>query len=271
MQACYLGLTEGATGIGFDAMTPWVLRLIVATVMMHFIATSSPALMQLLMLVPAQLPQRPWTLVSYMFLHAPGFSHILFNMLALFMFGPPLERRLGGNRFLGLYFAGGVGGALLSLAQPHIAIIGASAATFAISLGFARYWPDSLILIWGIIPVRAWVMVGLMTLLALFGAGGLGERGVAHLAHLGGFAGGWIYLKLIERSTGAAAFRAQAAPSAAGVSGDDVARWRGVSTEAMHPVNREEYQRVLAKIEAEGLASLSGEERAFLDRFAAPT
>jgi len=206
-----------------------------------------------------------------MFLHAPGISHILFNMLALFMFGPPLERRLGGYRFLGLYFAGGIGGALLSLAQPNVSIIGASAATFAVSLGFARYWPDSLILIWGLIPVKAWVMVGLMTLLALFGAGGIGERGVAHLAHLGGFVAGWIYLKLIERASPAVAFKAQATPSVAGVSNDDVTRWRGVKTDAMHPVNREEYQRVLAKLDAQGLGSLSGEERAFLDRFAAPT
>lgn len=249
-------------------MTPWVLRLIVATVVMHFIASSSPELMRALALVPAYLPQRPWTIVTYMFLHAPGLSHILFNMLALFMFGPPLEQRLGGTRFLWLYFIGGITGGLFSLATPYVAIVGASAATFAVSLGFARYWPNSIILIWGLIPVRAWVMVGLMTLLALFGAGGIGERGVAHLAHLGGFAGGWIYLKLLERSTGVTAFRAKAAPSAAGVSTDDVARWRGVKTDAMHPVNREEYTRVLAKIESEGLTSLSGDERAFLDRFA---
>lgn len=249
-------------------MTPWVLRLIVATVVMHFIASSSPELTRALVLVPGLLPVRPWTAVSYMFLHAPGVSHILFNMLALFMFGPPLERRLGGKRFLVLYFAGGISGALFSIATPHVAILGASAATFAVSLGFARYWPDSIILIWGIIPVKAWIMVGLMTLLALFGAGGIGGRGVAHLAHLGGFAGGWICLRIMERMSGAVAFRAKAAPAASSVSADDVARWRGVKFDAMHPVNREEYQRVLAKIEALGPGSISGEERTFLDRFA---
>jgi membrane associated rhomboid family serine protease len=261
-------LTERATAIGFDAMTPWVLRLIVATVVMHLIASRSIELTRMLMLVPGLLPVRPWTLVTYMFLHGPGVSHILFNMLALFMFGPPLERRLGGPRFLGLYFAGGAAGALFSLATPHAAIVGASAATFAVSLGFARYWPDSIILIWGIIPVRAWVMVTLMTLLALFGAGGFGQQGVAHLAHLGGFAGGWIYLKLIEGKTGAKAFRARAAPVPSGASADDVARWRGVQVDAMHPVNREEYQRVISKLDEQGPGGLTVEERAFLDRFA---
>lgn len=248
-------------------MTPWVLRLIVTTVVMHLIVSQSPALIQSLAFIPALLPSHPWTVVTYMFVHAPGWSHILFNMLALFMFGSPLERRLGGPRFLGLYFAGGVAGALFSLGTQH-AIIGASGATFAVSLGFARYWPDSIILIWGIIPVRAWIMVGLMTLLSLFGAQGMVQPGVAHLAHLGGFAGGWIYLKVIERISGVTAFRAKAAPSAAGVKPDDVARWRGVKADAMHPVNREEYERVMAKIDTQGVGSISGDERAFLDRFA---
>ena len=248
-------------------MTPWVLRLIVATIVIHFIASSSPELIQTLAFVPSHALTRPWTAVTYMFLHAPGLSHILFNMLALFMFGPPLERRLGGYRFLGLYFAGGVAGALFSIGTQH-AIIGASAATFGVSLGFAMYWPDSIILIWGIIPVRAWLMVGLMTLLSLFGAQGLIQPGVAHLAHLGGFAGGWIYLKIMERTTGAIAFRAKATPGPTTVSADDVARWRDIKAEALHPVNREEYLRVLAKIDTDGLGSLSADERAFLNRFA---
>lgn len=248
-------------------MTPWVMRLIVATIVVHFIASSSPALVDALAFVPALALSRPWTLVTYMFVHASGLSHILFNMLALFMFGPPLERRLGGYRFLGLYFAGGAAGALFSLGTQY-PIIGASAGTFAVSLGFAMYWPDSIILIWGILPVRAWLMVGLMTLLSLFGAQGLIQPGVAHLAHLGGFAGGWIYLKIIERTTGAKAFRAKAVPAPPSASTEDIARWRGIKADAMHPVNREEFLRVMEKLEAQGLGSLSGDERAFLDRFA---
>lgn len=248
-------------------MTPWVMRVIGVTIAMFFLTEGSRPLAAALVFDPTIALLRPWTFITYMFLHG-GFQHLFFNMLGLFFFGPPLERRLGAKRFLGLYFVGGISGALFSLATQN-PIVGASAGVFAVSFGFARYWPNAIILIFGIIPVRAWLMVGIMTVMAILGTQGivLGQSNVAHLAHLGGFAGGWLYLRLVEQKTGAAGFRAIATPTTAGVSTTDVERWRGVSLDALHPVNREEYQRVLAKIDTQGLASLTGEERAFLDRF----
>jgi membrane associated rhomboid family serine protease len=104
-------------------------------------------------LVPALLPVRPWTIITYQFLHG-GLWHLAFNMLALFFFGPRLEARLGGARFLGLYLASGIGGARCRSSLPDSAIIGASGAVFGVLLAFARYYPKERIFIWGILPVE---------------------------------------------------------------------------------------------------------------------
>jgi len=150
-------------------MTPWVLRLIVANAAVFLLQLSLPGIERPLVLIPALLLTRPWTLISYMFLHG-GFGHLFFNMLSLFFFGPRLEARLGSRNFLILYFVSGIAGALLSLVfTPHVAIIGASGAVFGVLLGFARYWPRDQILIWGVFPIEARWMVAGMTALALFG------------------------------------------------------------------------------------------------------
>src|ERR671937_234870 len=97
-------------------MTPWVLRLIIANVTMYLASMVYPVLFPLLQFVPAWVLIRPWTVVTYMFLHDPGsLSHIGFNMLALYFFGTRVEMRIGSRRFIQLYLASGIGGALLSL------------------------------------------------------------------------------------------------------------------------------------------------------------
>ena len=153
-------------------MTSWVQRLIVLNVGMFLLSIALPAVPQALVLVPALIPMRPWTLVTYMFLHA-GPWHLAFNMLALYFFGPRVEARLGGQHFLALYGVSGLVGALASLAfQPHAAIVGASGAVFGVMLGYARYWPRALMYIWGVVPIQArWFVVG-MTALSLFGGFG---------------------------------------------------------------------------------------------------
>src|SRR3989442_2107423 len=100
-------------------MTPWLLRLIVAIVVAFFIEQGNPGLMQNLVLVPALIPTHPWTVVTYMFLHG-GATHLLFNMLGLYFFGPRLEQVIGGGRVLALYFTNGIAGAVLSLFPPPV-------------------------------------------------------------------------------------------------------------------------------------------------------
>jgi membrane associated rhomboid family serine protease len=249
-------------------VTPWVLRLIVANVIVFFIQQGNPGLVQNLVLVPALIPTHPWTVVTYMFLHG-GPTHLLFNMLGLYFFGPRLELVIGGTRFLTLYFASGIAGALLSLFTPTVGIVGASGAIFGVFYGYAHYWPRDRILVWGIVPVEARLFVLLMTVISLgFGLGPQGLAGnTAHFAHLGGFVGGFLYFKWLERHSGAAQFRRRAEPAAPHGTSADVERWARIPREALHPVNREELDRVLAKLAEGGPVGLTPEERAFLDRF----
>jgi rhomboid family protein len=248
-------------------VTPWVLRLLAANVLMFFIQQGNPGVTFNLEFVPVLLASHPWSIVTYMFLHA-GLGHLFFNMLALYFFGPRLEMVIGGGRFLALYFLSGITGAVFSLSTPTVGIIGASGAVFGVMYGYAHYWPRDRIFIWGVVPIEVRLFVILMTVISL--GLGLGPRGlagnIAHFAHLGGFAGAFLFFRWLERASGAARFRARAAPPASKGSSADVERWSKISRDALHPVNREELDRVLAKLTARGADALTREERAFLDR-----
>jgi membrane associated rhomboid family serine protease len=251
------------------SMTPWVTRLLVANVLV-FIASAGATtwVFNNFGWIPALGLQRPWTIITYQFLHA-GFMHLLFNMIGLFFFGPRLEDRIGGKHFLGMYLLSGTVGGLLSFITPYSLIVGASGAVFGVLLGFARYWPDERIYIWGVLPIRARVLViGLAVISIWAGFGGAGG-GVAHFAHLGGFVGGWIYLKLLERNSPAERFKRKVEAAQVGSvvpTGRELQRWKEVDASRLHPLNREEYERILGKAESAGVRSLNVQERAFMER-----
>ena len=135
-----------------------------------------------------------WQCVTYMFLHG-GIFHILINMFILWMFGTPLEGVWGSNRFLNYYFICGFGGALLSfLFSFNTTIIGASGAGYGILLAYAILFPYSEIYVWGILPVRARTLVIFMIIIELASGISAGD-GIAHFAHLGGMAAGFLYLR----------------------------------------------------------------------------
>jgi len=142
-----------------------------------------------------------WTFVTYMFIHG-DFWHVFFNMFGLYIFGIHVERQMGSKEFL-LYFL--VTGALAGIfsfivyyltGNYMVALVGASGALYAVQLAYAIYYPTAVIYIWGILPLRAPVMVLAFTVLSLFfvltGSGG----NVAHLTHLAGFGFGWLYFML---------------------------------------------------------------------------
>lgn len=148
-------------------------------------------------LVPATFFEgRIWQLFTYMFLHG-GLGHIFFNMLALFMFGSVLEREWGPREFLKYYLLTGLGGglcyALFNFGSP-VPTVGASGAIYGLLVAYAVLFPNNVIYIWFVIPMKAkWfaVIFGVIEFLASFNAGSQ----VAHLAHLGGMVIGYVYLK----------------------------------------------------------------------------
>ncbi len=248
-------------------MTKWVIRLIVANVIVFAMTYSSPLLKNALAYVPVYVLIRPWTLITYMFVH-DGFGHIFFNMLALFFFGPRLELELGETKFLGLYFSSGIAGALLSsFFAFNTSIIGASGGVFGIMLGFAYYWPKEKIFIYGIFPVQARYLVLCMTILSLAGGVTGSADGVAHFAHLGGYLGGYLFLLGFGRKRQIGSIVKP--PSVKVASEKDLRRWSAIRRDGLHPVNRDELDRLMGIIKKSGAGALMQREVDFLDRLSA--
>ena len=257
-------------------MTTWVKRLLIANIAMFFLSTSVPIARDFMVLDAPEVLSRPWSLVTYMFLHA-GTGHLIFNMIGLYFFGPRLENRLGAKTFLLLYFLSGIGGALFHLIFSGLApVVGASAGVYGVLLGFAMYWPREKIYLWMILPVEAWLLATMLVIASLYsGINPSAESSTAHFAHLGGLAFAFVYLKWWEWHKGAAqrAFQTKLHPDATptGMVGDRLAaaRWKGISVDGMHELNREEVLRLLSKVGGDGAASLTVSERQFLDRMSA--
>jgi len=139
-----------------------------------------------------------WTFITYMFMHA-GVSHILFNMLGLFIFGVHVERQMGSKEFLLYYLVTGALAGVLSFivyvlsGSMIVSLVGASGALYAVMIAYAILYPSSVIYIWGILPLRAPIMVLGYTVLSIFFVITGGGGNVAHLTHLGGFIFGWLY------------------------------------------------------------------------------
>lgn len=139
-----------------------------------------------------------WQLFTYQFVHG-SVMHILSNMLGLLFFGMAVERRMGSKEFLLLYLLSGTLCGVFSLALYvltgtwYVFLMGASGAIFAILLAYAVLYPDSVVYIWGIIPIPAPILVlGYAGLEVFYMIAGMNE-GVAHSTHLIGFAVAWVY------------------------------------------------------------------------------
>ncbi len=179
--------------------------LIGANVAMFVVTSLMPSLLEYLGLVPTLVLHQfwGWQLATYMFLHG-GVFHILFNMLALWMFGAELERIWGTRYFLKFYFVTGIGAGALTVifsllpfafAQQvqHSVIIGASGAIYGLLLAYAMYFPDRpilMIIFWVPAKVCVAILGGIALLTSLSEAGG-----TANATHVGGLVVGYLFLK----------------------------------------------------------------------------
>lgn len=145
----------------------------------------------------------PWQVITYQYLHG-GFAHIFFNMLMLWMFGIELENLWGGRKFLIFYTISGIGAALVQLfISPYLGsvgpTVGASGSIYGIFIAFALAFPDRRIMIFPLfIPIKSKYLI--IILIAMdFLMGLSATSNVAHFAHLGGAAMGWLLWKYADQ------------------------------------------------------------------------
>jgi membrane associated rhomboid family serine protease len=142
-----------------------------------------------------------WQFLTYMFFHA-DLSHLLFNMLGLFFFGTQVEQRVGSREFLLFYLLSGVVAGVFSFivyyftGAYYVVLLGASGAIYAILLAFAVFFPEAVVYVMGIIPVRAPILVLIYAAIEIFSQVFNMGGGVAHLTHLAGLGAAYVYFLL---------------------------------------------------------------------------
>ena len=183
-------------------LPPVTQGIIIANVLMFLMEGSldNNNLISAFALWPIGTQFMPWQVLTYAFLHG-SLTHLLFNMFAVYMFGADMERVWGGQRYLIYYLVCAAAAALSQLVVCDITgaqypTLGASGAVFGLLLAFARYYPERQIVFLLLpipLPARQFVVLygALELLLGVTGT----QAGVAHFAHLGGLAGGYLLMK----------------------------------------------------------------------------
>ena len=226
-------------------------------------------------------PEQAWRFVTYMFVHV-DFWHFLFNMLMLWMFGSDVADMMGDKHFTGMYFFCGIFAAVFSLVMfwlgmTNAPIIGASGALMGIFVAYYKFFPNRMLLMFFFFPMKIkyamWFMVAVDVFMAHSG------DGVAHLAHLGGVVGGFLYMHFYERGFGGLGkafakvrtpkFKVHQGGSSESETRDDS---REGSSSGKAPLEGEVFyvdenkrmDEILAKVNREGINSLNESERQFL-------
>ncbi len=182
-----------------------LLLLILNTLASGYALLADPSLLRRWALRPRRVTEQGeyYRLLTGGFVHA-GWAHLLFNMVTLYFFGPPLEALLGPVSFLVVYFGAELAAHALSLVMhghdPHYAAVGASGAISGVLFGFCLFAPLTMLGVFFVIPMPAIVFAVLYVVISIYamqsGEGNAG--GIAHEAHLGGALGGLVLTLLLE-------------------------------------------------------------------------
>lgn len=269
-------------------ITPMVGRLMAVNlgvlVLLSAVFTA-PAFRLALVLEPGQALARPWTLLTAPFVHG-GPLHLALTLILFWLFGPPVEERLGARRFLLLYLACAVGTSLFALGLAGVIalppVFGSSGAVLGVALMFVLLRPGAELSVLPMpVPLSASTVLAIVVGLDVLGALRFADDGVAHLAHLGGLITGyaWFRIDTLRQRHQAPPTRASRQPVMA--TQLQVRRESQVAVRPPVPAERPlppvvspveyeraEMDRVLDKISASGLGSLTPAERRFLQEMA---
>lgn len=238
---------------------PRIIKFMIVALIAAFIAQQMFPYQSILALglTPALVIKRfwIWQLATYMVLHG-SLIHLLFNALSLYWFGSSLAQEWGERRFLTYFLICGVGAGVLTVAvqfSSNIPTIGASGAIYGLLYAWARQNPNAVIYMYGLFPMRARHLVVLLFLLEFM----LSQTPspVARFAHLGGLAVGWLYFRLPDMDFWSSFAQWLRRPP------EDKRREENVAEDD----EEEEIDRILEKINARGIQSLTPWERRKLD------
>ncbi|MEY4534695.1 MAG: hypothetical protein RLZZ246_1013 [Planctomycetota bacterium] len=219
-----------------------------------------------------------WRIIGFQFVHADA-NHLIFNMLGLFFFGGVIERYLGAKRYLAFYLLCGIFGALMYLTlnlggwaltllqvkaipgflfnDPTTPLVGASAGIFGIMFAAARLAPNTQVLLFFVIPMKLRTLAILLLGWAIWTIVRAGNNAGGEAAHLGGAIAGWYFIGNTHHLHGFFDFLGRVDPTSRS----------GAARRARRQApDNAEIDRILAKIEAQGIGSLSRQERATLRR-----
>ncbi len=186
--------------MSYRRLPPALKSLIIANVVVFIVATLvGNSFFDLFGLVPHRVlaDRWVWQPISYLFVHG-SIMHLLLNLFALWMFGVPVEAQWGSRDFLKYYFICGLGAAAASIIlSPHSMnpVIGASGAIYGLLVAFAMIYPDAVVYLYFLIPVKAAHMAILFGLIEFFAGATHATPGIARFAHLGGMITGYLYLR----------------------------------------------------------------------------